>query len=287
MIELDNDTLRQLQRIELEILIEIDRICRKNKIYYSLTGGTLLGAVRCGGFIPWDDDADISMMRSEYIKFQKACKTDLDSDRFYFQDIDSTKGYRWGYGKVRRKNTVFLREHQEHMPYEQGVFVDIFPRDGVPDGYVAGKMHTFACFTMRKIMWSSIGKNVAVNKWERAVYSFLARIPEDVMKKAYEKLVKLSNYKKNSELVRALTFPLPNEQKGYRRSWYKKYTQVKFENRKFMVQASYKEWLESEFGNYMQLPPVEQRKIHPVSQLKLVDLEELGENEYCIIDGSR
>lgn len=274
MIEFDDATLRRLQMIELEILTEIDRICRKNNIHYSLTGGTLLGAVRNGGFIPWDDDADISMLRSEYRKFQKACKTDLDVDRFYFQDIENTKGYRWGYGKVRRKGTVFLRENQEHMIYEQGVFVDVFPRDGIPDGYIAGKVHTFACFIMRKIMWSLTGQATATNKWEKAAYRVLARIPEDVMKGTYRKLVRLSNHNKNTEYVRALTFPLPNRQKGYRRSWYRKYTQVEFENRKFMVQASYKEWLESEFGDYMQLPPVEQRKIHPVSQLKLIDLEE-------------
>lgn len=274
MVEFDDTTLRQLQMIELEILTEIDRICRKNRIHYSLTGGTLLGAVRSGGFIPWDDDADVSMMRNEYRRFQKACKTDLDADRFYFQDIDNTEGYRWGYGKVRRKDTVFLRKNQEHMPYEQGVFVDIFPRDGVPDGYIAGKVHKFACFTMRKIMWSLIGREIATNRWEKVVYKLLSKIPEDTIKKAYRQLVKFSNNNENTKLVRALTFPLPNRQKGYQRSWYKKYTQVEFENRKFMVQASYRDWLESEFGNYMQLPSVEYRKIHPVSQLKLIDLEE-------------
>lgn len=272
MIELDDVTLRQLQMIELEILTEIDRICRKNHIHYSLTGGTLLGAVRHGGFIPWDDDADISMLRSEYRKFQEVCKTDLDTERFYFQDIDNTRGYRWGYGKVRRKHTLFLRENQEDMPYEQGVFVDIFPRDGVPDGYIAGKMHAFACFVVRKTMWSSTGRTVAANRWEKAVYKALAAIPESAMKKVYKKLVKCSS-NKNTELVRALTFPLPNKQKGYKRNWYMKYMQLEFEGRKFMVQASYKDWLKSEFGDYMQLPPVEQRKTHPVSQLKLINSE--------------
>ena len=126
MITLEEETLRKLQKTELEILIEVDRICQKNRIHYSLTGGTLLGAVRHGGFIPWDDDADISMLRSEYKKFQRACKRDLDTERFYFQDMENTPGYRWGYGKVRRKDTIFLREGQEQMPYEQGIFLDVF-----------------------------------------------------------------------------------------------------------------------------------------------------------------
>ena len=74
MIILDNDTLRKLQLTELELLVEVDRICRKNKIQYSLDGGTLLGAVRNGGFIPWDDDADVMMTRSEYNRFYEMCR---------------------------------------------------------------------------------------------------------------------------------------------------------------------------------------------------------------------
>lgn len=271
MVELDAVTLRQLQLIELEILIEIDRICRKNKIHYSLTGGTLLGAVRHGGFIPWDDDADISMLRCEYEKFRKACRTDLDEERFYFQDIDNTAGYRWGYGKLRRKGTVFLRENQENMPYEQGVWVDIFPRDGIPDGKTGREIHKFSCFVVRKIMWSPVGQKSAKSKWQKVIYMILAKIPECAMKKIYGRLVRTSSHNKHTKLVRALTFPLPNNQKGYERDWYRRYTQVEFENRKFMVQASYRKWLASEFGDYMQMPPVDQRKVHPVTQLKLIN----------------
>ena len=157
MIQLGEEELRKLQAIELELLIEFDRICRKHHIRYTLTGGTLLGAVRHGGFIPWDDDADVSMLRAEYERFRKACEADLN-ERYYFQDMHNTKGYRWGYGKLRKKGTLFLRENQEHMPYEQGVFIDIFPRDGVPDGRISRKIHKFQCFCVRKVLWSEVGK---------------------------------------------------------------------------------------------------------------------------------
>ena len=139
MINLEGAVLRQLQLVELEMLIEVDRICRKCNLRYNIIGGTLLGAVRHGGFIPWDDDADLVMFRDDYEKFREACKEELDKDRFYFQDMETTAGYRWGYGKLRRKKTVFVREHQEHMPYEQGVFIDIMPLDNVPDSYLGRK----------------------------------------------------------------------------------------------------------------------------------------------------
>lgn len=267
MIILDNNSLRKLQLIELEILIEIDRICKKNHINYSLTGGTLLGAVRHGGFIPWDDDADISMLRSEYQKFQEACKKDLDVNRFYFQDIENTKGYRWGYAKIRRRNSIFLRENQEDMPYDQGIFVDIFPRDGVPDGVISQKIHAVLCFLVRKMMWSAVGRKTAERRIQKWIYQLLYIMSEENMPEIYQRLVEFSN-KKRTKYVRALTFPLPNHLKGYEKKWYQKYTKIYFEGYEFQVEAFYRKWLSQEFGEYMKLPPVEQRKMHPITKIK-------------------
>lgn len=271
MIQLDEKTLRKLQLNELELLVEFDRICRKNEIRYTLTGGTLLGAVRHEGFVPWDDDADVSMLRCEYEKFRKACEKDL-GDGFYFQDMKNTEGYRWGYGKLRKKNTVFLREYQEHMPYEQGIFMDIFPRDGVPDGFLAKRLHMFQCYCVRKTLWSEVGKYAHKRKFMRFWFRILSRMAGKKIFNIYDRLVEKSN-RKETRLVRNLTFPIPNHKEGYQKKWYEESTELEFEGHFFMVNKCYKEWLEQEFGNYMELPPLDKRKAHPVVKILLSEPE--------------
>lgn len=269
MIQLDATVLRQLQLIQLEMLTEVDRICRKCRIQYNIIAGTLLGAVRHQGYIPWDDDADVAMLRHEYERFRCACKKELDHSRFYFQDHRNTPGYRWGYGKLRRKETLFLREHQEHMPYEQGVFIDIFPLDGVPDNYFLRSVKNLECFCVRKILWSKVGKLAEQNFWKRQAYKLLDRIPEKVVFRYYHGMVHCANRKK-TRMVRILMFPTPNQEYGYFRCWYENSADMVFEGKVFRGIKDYDSYLTFKFGCYMELPPKEKRKVHPVSEIKLL-----------------
>lgn len=273
MLDLTKEQLRQLQLIELELLKEVERICQKCDIHYTIIAGTMLGAVRHGGFIPWDDDADVALLRPEYEKFVKACQTELDTTRFYFQDHTNTPGYRWGYGKLRRKDTLFLREHQEHMPYEQGVFIDVFPMDGIPDNRMKRRFHDFHCFCIRKILWSEVGriadKNVLMRKW----YSMLSLIPDTVILGHYNRFIRRSN-RKQTEMVRMLMFPSPNKELGYYRRWYIESKRILFEGVELEGMKDCEEYLAFTYGDYMQLPPKEQRKVHPVSAIKLINTEE-------------
>lgn len=266
MIEIDNDTLRKIQMVQLEMLIEVDRICKKCGIHYNIIAGTLLGAVRHGGYIPWDDDADVALLRPEYEKFRQACKTELDTSRFYFQDHRNTKGYRWGYGKLRRKDTLFLREFQEHMLYEQGIFIDIFPLDSVPDNYFLRSFKNFECFCVRKILWSKVGKVAEKNYWKRKVYQLLDKIPEKEVFRYYHTMIRRAD-KKQTRMVRILMFPTPNSEYGYYRNWYENSTDTEFEGVIFQGIKDYDSYLSFKFGKYMELPPVEKRKVHPVSDL--------------------
>lgn len=268
MIQLDEKTLRQLQLIQLEMLIEVDRVCKKCGIKYNIIAGTLLGAIRHGGYIPWDDDADVALLRPEYEKFREACKTQLDKSRFYFQDNRNTKGYRWGYGKLRRKNTLFLREYQEHMPYEQGVFIDVFPLDNAPDNYILRSMQNFECFCVRKILWSKVGKIAERNFWKRQVYKLLDKIPEQEVFRHYYRMMRHAN-KQKTRMVRILMFPTPNNEYGYYRNWYENSVDTMFEGVVFQGIKDYDSYLSFKFGDYMKLPPIKERKVHPVVEIRL------------------
>lgn len=268
MIELTQEMCKQLQRIELEMLLEVDRICKKNGIKYTIIGGTLLGAVRHGGFIPWDDDADVAMLRTEYDKFCEICEKELDVSRFYFQTMDNTIGYRWGYAKLRRKNTLFLRENQEEMEYEQGIFLDIFPIDGTPDNAILRVFHDFSCFCVRKVLWAAVGRKSEKNNLLRIIYELLFLIPEKIVKKMYKKLILKRGDK--TKIVRTLTFPAPKELRGYYRKWFSETAPIVFEGNVFEGVKDFNGWLCYEFGDYMKIPPVEKRKTHPVVCVKFL-----------------
>ena len=120
--------LRQAQLIMLDMLIEFDSICKKHKLKYWLDSGTLLGAVRHQGFIPWDDDIDLSMPVEDYNQFLKIAESELSSNIF-FQTSQTDAGFKFDYIKLRSNNASIVEFHEKdcRVNYHQGVFVDIFP----------------------------------------------------------------------------------------------------------------------------------------------------------------
>ena len=126
--------VRDVQLVLLEMVKEIDKICVDNKIEYCLTGGSTIGAYKYKGFIPWDDDFDIAMMRSEYKKFIKALEKDLDKEKYTFHCFEKNRKYdvTWPYMKIRKKNT-YIREVNKLLPNRctdcDGKFIDVFVYD--------------------------------------------------------------------------------------------------------------------------------------------------------------
>ena len=119
---MNNEDLRKVQLVQLEIAKEVKRVCDDNNIKYFLTAGTLLGAVRHRGFIPWDDDLDIGMLRKDYDEFCKIAPKHLNS-KYCFQTWD-TPLYPFPFGKVRKNGTIFI-ESKANTSMDVGIYVDI------------------------------------------------------------------------------------------------------------------------------------------------------------------
>ncbi len=266
---LTDEELKQVQEIQRELIGEVKRICKKCGIHFNMVGGTMLGAIRHKGYIPWDDDADIGFLRAEYEKFREACKKELNHDKYYMQDLRDTEGYRWGYGKLRRKGTEFVRFGQEFMPYEQGIFIDLMPFDNVPDQGIARKVHFICCFLYRKLFWSAVGSRVEKDIWKRAAYRIMRLIPMKVIVKSYQRFIDYGQ-KRKTRLVRILTFPTPKGIYGYERKWYTNLAGYQFDDMVLPGAQDYDGYLCVKYGNYMELPPIEKRKTHPVSKIKLI-----------------
>ncbi len=261
-IEITDDILKQLQAIQLECLIELDRICQENGIKYSLDGGSLLGAVRHKGFIPWDDDIDLIMLRSDYEKFFEICKKELDSDRFFLQEHRTDPHYCVGYPRIRRKGTVYQRAGHEHMKYHDGVFIDLFVLDNVPNNPLMRVLHRYACFCIRKILWSKTGRKLAPNLPQRIWFSLVALIPSNFAFKCNDIIARTCN-KRKSKLIRHNTHPYPNPKicgYGIPSELLDEFTELEFEGRRFPAVKEYDKYLTMLYGDYMKLPPKEKQK---------------------------
>ena len=147
--EIKGEDFRKMQLTELDMLVEFDKVCRKYNINYVLFGGSLLGAVRHQGYIPWDDDADIGMLREDYETFKKH-KDEMNPNICFFQDHDTDPEYRWEYGKLRRTGSTYIRVGHEHLKCKTGIFVDVFPMDDIPLSIVGQIFQNLHCYCLRR-----------------------------------------------------------------------------------------------------------------------------------------
>jgi len=259
--------LKCLQGVLFEALVEVDRICKKYDIPYVLFAGTLLGAVRHKGFIPWDDDLDIAMMRRDYRKFRWACARELDTGRFFFQDNTTDPHYRWGYGRILRLDTAFARIGQEHMKMRKGIFLDIFPMDGVPVVAPLRGVHNFTCYVLRKMLYAEAGRKTGNTALVRTGYSVLNLFPHQW---TFALMEALTGVCKGSRYVRHISFPMPKGRKyAFLRKWFEVRADILFEGQLFPAIKDYHAFLTNHYGDYMKIPPPEKRHTHPVSSFKL------------------
>lgn len=248
---------QKIRSIQLEILSAVDAFCRQNRLAYSLAYGTLIGAVRHKGFIPWDDDIDLLMPRPDYDRFVQTFHSDQDE----VFDLSLSNVCVETFAKVCRKNTIMTDAKLGRTLW--GVNVDIFPIDGAPKGGLE-EHYALMC---RKREWISrlcpFYKVVGKNRLGWFVKYCLKRL-------RYPHRGNCADIKKEiNDNLRACPFeesPLAGAYFGdddirefMPREWFESYTELVFEGKLYPVIAHYDDYLHHLFGDYMQLPPEEQR----------------------------
>ena len=255
--EMNPKQLRKMQLLQLEMLIELDRICRKYSIKYIIESGTLLGAVRNRRFIPWDDDIDVGMLRSEYKRFCEVCKVELPDSCYFLQNGETDSQYRWGYAKLIHLNSSYIRLNQEHLKMKQCMFIDIFPMDGVPNDIVSRKIQSAICFCMRKLSWSEVGKLHANNPLKRLVYRGLSLMPKQLPNRVFLLVSKIWNEVKYDS-VRVLAY---DDYQSLKREWYIDLKEINFEEHLFYAPKDTHGWLSGVYGEEYIIPPPEGQRI--------------------------
>jgi lipopolysaccharide cholinephosphotransferase len=255
---MNSQTVRDIQMKILETMKFIDKVCRENGIVYYIMGGTALGAVRHGGFIPWDDDLDIFMEPKEYEKFKSIITANPDK-KFVLQEWKTTPKY-LEYAKVRMNGTTFIEESfKARKDMHQGIYVDIMMLHKVPDCkwkqkavYYDSKFVTLYGLSQRN--WKSKSKGQAV------VLDLLKILPcKLIVKCCYKKIYKYDNRTEGFKYCYWIT-PAKYRQGLFDASFFTEPIDIPFEDTVLMGSAHIKEYLSYRYGNYMKLPSAAAQK---------------------------
>jgi lipopolysaccharide cholinephosphotransferase len=262
VIKMQNQ-LDKVHRVQLEIALEVKRICDLYNIKYFLIAGTLLGAVRHGGFIPWDDDMDIGMLREDYEKFISIAKTELSS-KYVLQTWDEDINFGQPFAKIRKNGTRFVEKNSSKVEGHKGIYIDIFPFDNVPENLIARKVHSIKIYLLKRLILSKLGYEVWLDggKIKKIIYKFLYFITKFIsiskMKKFLEKEMKKYNTM-NTDLIVAIGGSYGYKRESIKREWIEDLTTIKFENIEFLCPKDFHSYLTHFYGDYMKPPPENKR----------------------------
>lgn len=239
--------LRKAQLRMLEILKEVDKICRKNNIPYWLEGGTLLGAVRHGGFIPWDDDLDICVERKNMRKLKKALQKELP-EKYIYQDRFTDFNLPLLISKVRDTKSYVEEEYSSRLK-NSGLFVDIIPVEKIISKKLKKRLDYIYGHCVRSI---HNGHSSILDK----ILSYICFLPAICCIYLIRCITSFTNCKQIGHIYGWDSYNLVPEKDIFPLS------EIDFEGYRFSCPANSHQYLTSLFNDYMQIPPKDKRAIH-------------------------
>ena len=260
---MEQEVLRKVRSVQFEIAKEIRRVCEENDISYFLAHGTFLGAVRHGGFIPWDDDMDMGMMRSDYEKFCRIAPSKLKPE-FCLQTWYTESNYALPFGKVMKRNTVYLENKKTRRLRDNGIYVDIFPFDNVPEDKFQQKELAAQLLSIYRVKLMKSGYKPWMEEhgivWKKRVGYLYYQLKsvfagQEELAREYDTLAVALH---SSNVVceqSALSHP-----DYYERSCVEELADYSFEGEIFKGPKDYDKYLTDLYGDYMTLPPEDQRE---------------------------
>ena len=257
---MDNESLKKLHEAEFGILCDIHTYCVDHKIDYFLYGGTALGAVRHGGFIPWDDDIDIAMTRDQYAKFYLEWKKD-PLDGYYFENPYDDPTCQTCHGKIKKNNTVFIQKGEEDGKGHPGIWIDIFPIDKVSENPRQRRNTISLAKQLILLTRANVAKNS--DTFSKKIVRSLIRVIPYRFRLNRIKRIKASfekNYRElNSNFVWESLSMFGMLDKQFPMDSIGEYTTIPFNGKEFMINRNHDDLLRSLYGDYMKLPPEEER----------------------------
>lgn len=237
-------SLNESKKLQIEMLCEFDRICRANDITYFLAYGTLLGAIRHKGYIPWDDDIDVMVPRPDIEKLEKAFK----DCRYKLANVNNTKNYEFPFPRLLYPKT-YRKFGKSKKHY--GLFIDIYPIDGYPSDEAGLKKY-------RKLIHRFRSPRLFLIRLRNYIWRKLAIDLVPFIKfftSGHARALALCDYDSSTKVAVFAPFDTP-----FDKELFEKVTEVEFEGKKYFAPAEWDKILTHWYGNYMQLPPIEKRK---------------------------
>lgn len=253
--------LREIQLICLNLLKVFDTFCNNNGLRYYVCGGGCIGAVRHHGFIPWDDDIDVMMPRSDYEKLKALWSSQIDESKYRFNDNSEETYLHTMWASISDEETTFIKERQKDLDISHGIKLEIIPLDGCPNG--RWKRQTQIFWALIHQIYINQEPPISKGKLLKGVGKFLLSIHRSWLARyraAVRAEKRMSRYSfEDCDKVTELTTRFHYMQNEYPKQAFVKAVRLDFEGFMMPVPAGYDTYLRMAFGNYMELPPEDER----------------------------